>query len=246
MIAQRIEALIVARRDAHHAGLVACQLGIAILCCGDGGQPRRLAAGVDLVADQRQAGRVRQARDEFRPDLHRVRRRGGRGIDQQQDAVRLLDLVPGALHADALDGVRRVAQPGGIDDMQWHAVEMDVLTQHVAGGAFDIGDDGGVLLGQRIEQARLAGIRAAGDHHRHPLAHQSALVGSGSHAHQLGLDLIEARRDMAVGQEVDFLFGEVDGGLDVDAQLDQALHQRADARRELALERAQRIFGRRA
>jgi hypothetical protein len=50
----------------------------------------------------------------------------------------------------------------------------------------------------------------------------------------------QPQRDVAVGEEVDLLVGEVDRRLDVAAQRDQAFDQRVDARREHTLQRTQR------
>ena len=128
--------------------------------------------------------------------------------------------------------------------MQRHAIDMDMLAQHVPSGAGNIGDDGRLLLGQGIEQARLARIGPTGDHHVHALTHQRALTGGGTNHGQLCLYLGEHRRHPAVTQEVDLLFGEIDGRLHIDAQLDQTLHQVLDSSREVPLQGAQGIFRR--
>ncbi|MNO04393.1 hypothetical protein D3C81_2254050 [compost metagenome] len=66
--------------------------------------------------------------------------------------------------------------------MQRHAVDVDMFTQDVPGGAGDLGDDGGFPASQCIEQAGLAGIRTTGDHHGHAITQQRALAGFTQHS----------------------------------------------------------------
>ncbi|MCY1434585.1 hypothetical protein D9M71_506490 [compost metagenome] len=113
-----------------------------------------------------------------------------------------------------------------------------MFAQHVAGGAGDIGDDGCLAPGQGIEQAGFARVRPAGDHHGHAVAQQRALSGFAQHAGEFIAYLVELAEDVAIGEEVDLLLGEIDGRLDVDAQLDELLRQPMDAPGELALQRA--------
>ena len=85
---------------------------------------RRDAGEVGLVVhdDQRQARRQpRQERRVLR------RQRGGRlaRIDQHDDQVGALHRGPGALDADALDGVGRIAQSGGVDHRERDAGNLD-------------------------------------------------------------------------------------------------------------------------
>ena len=47
---------------------------------------------------------------------------------------------------------------------------------NVAGGAGLVGDNGDIAAGQRIEEARLADIGRAGQHHLEPITHQFAAV----------------------------------------------------------------------
>ena len=61
---------------------------------------------------------------------------------QVNDDIGLLDLGPGALDADLLDGVVGVAQASGVDEVDGHPFDADLLDDAVAGGAGDGGDDG--------------------------------------------------------------------------------------------------------
>ena len=125
--------------------------------------------------------------------------------------------------------------------MQRHAVDVDMFAQQVAGGAGDVGDDRRLAAGQRVEQAGLAGVRAAGDHHRHTVAQQCALPGRALHLGQVRADGFQLAQHVAIGEEIDLLLGKVDGGLHIDAQLDQLLAQLVHAPREFTLQRAQGI-----
>ncbi|MNQ80513.1 hypothetical protein D3C85_954980 [compost metagenome] len=158
-----------------------------------------LAGEVCLVANNGEADVFRQAIDKFRPDLPRVYRIRGGAIHHEQHPVGLLNLGPGALDADLLNLVLGVAQAGGVDDVQRHAIQVDVLAQHVAGGAGDLGDDGGLTPGQGVEQARLAGVGTAGDHHLHAFPQQGALLGLAAYVVQLGHDAVQIPRHLAVG-----------------------------------------------
>ena len=119
--------------------------------------------------------------------------------------------------------------------MQRHAVDVDMFAQQVAGGAGDVGDDRRLAAGQGVEQTGLAGIGAAGDHHRHAVAQQRALPGRALYFGQVGADGFQLVQHVAIGEEVDLLLGKVDGRLHIDAQLDQLLAQLVHAPRELTL-----------
>ncbi|MNP58921.1 hypothetical protein D3C76_1538800 [compost metagenome] len=65
--------------------------------------------------------------------------------------------------------------------MQRHAVDVDMFAQDIPGGAGDIGNDGRFPPGQLVQQARLAGVRPAGDDHGHAVTQQGALPGLALH-----------------------------------------------------------------
>ena len=104
-------------------------------------QTQRFTGDVGLVAHHGDRQRARQARHKLRPDLRRLGGGGGGAVNHKQHSVGLFDLVPRTFDADTLNLVAGVAQAGGVDDVQRHAVDMDMFAQDVAGGAGDIGDD---------------------------------------------------------------------------------------------------------
>ena len=80
----------------------------------------------------------------------RVQRLGG--IDHDQHHVRAVRRAPRAIHADALDGIVRVALAGGVGELLQHAADHHALSQHVAGRAGNVRHDGALLVQQRVHQ----------------------------------------------------------------------------------------------
>ena len=91
-------------------------------------------------------------------------------INHQQQSVGTFDGAPGAPHAFLFDDIGTIAQTGRIDNMQRHAVDLNMFTQYIAGGAGDRRDNGCLMAGKRVQQTGLAGIRLAGDNHCHAFA----------------------------------------------------------------------------
>ncbi len=191
---------------------------------------------VGLVANDGEADVFWQPINKFRPDFPRVHRICRRAIHHEEHPVGLFDLGPGTLNADLLHLVLGVAQAGGVDDVQRHAIQVDMLAQHIAGGTGDLGDDGGLAPGQGIEQARLASVGTTGDHHLHPFPQQGALPGFAANLVQRPHDGVKIPRYLAVGEKIDLFIREVDGRFHIDAQADQALHQLLDFVGELPLQ----------
>ena len=102
---------------------------------------QRFAGDIGFIAHHGNRQFSGQALDKVWPDLRRINGAGGGAIDHKQHPIGLGNLLPGALDADTFHFVIGVAQACGINDMQRHAVDMDMLAQHVAGGAGDVGDD---------------------------------------------------------------------------------------------------------
>lgn len=79
-------------------------------------------------------------------------------------------------------------------------------------------------------------VGTTGDHHLHPFPQQGPLFGFTAHTVQLSHDGVEIACHLAVGEKIDLLVREVDGGFHIDAQPDQALHQLLDFAGELPLQ----------
>ena len=133
-----------------------------------------------------------------------------------------------------------VAQSRGIHHVQRHAIDRDALAHDVARGARDRRDDRRVVTGEAVQQARLARVGSSGDDHGHALAQQAPLARAVEHALEVIAHRLEALGELAVGEEVDFLFGKIDGRLHVGAQLDDRLGEAAHHGGELPLQRAHR------
>ncbi len=104
--------------------------------CGgaDGGQRVQLAPDID----HRHAGGQPAGRPAISASACAYAGgRASRQVVQEQHRIGAFDLAPGARDADLLDLVGAVAQAGGIDHMQRHALDLDGLRHHVAGGARD-------------------------------------------------------------------------------------------------------------
>ena len=76
---------------------------------------------------------------------------------------------------DALD-LNRIGggsvDAGRVDDGHGNAVDVDRLGHQIAGGARSRGDDGAARAGEAVEEARLPGVRPAGEHDLQSLADQ--------------------------------------------------------------------------
>jgi hypothetical protein len=80
------------------------------------------------------------------------------------------------------DLVAPFAQAGGVDQGQLDAVHPHRLAQQVAGGAGDVGDDGALAAGQRVQQRALAGVGRSGDHRMQAVAQARPRLGRASSA----------------------------------------------------------------
>src|SRR5690606_5141156 len=115
--------------------------------------------------------------------------------------------APGALHAEALDRIAALAQPGRIGEHHRDAVEVGARLDDVAGGARLRRDDGAVGADQGVEQARLADVGAADDDDAQPVAQQApARVGGEqrddlvAHGGELGGDRGGVHLDVLVAE----------------------------------------------
>ena len=135
------------------------------------------------------------------------------------------DCLHRPFNTDAFDLILGGPQARGIDDMQWHTVDMNVLTQDVPSGPCDIGDNRTFLARQGVEQAGLAGIGAAGDHHCHTVAQQRALPCLTLYLAQVLAYVLQLPQYVTIGKKVDFLLGKIDRRFHIDTQAYQGLGQ---------------------
>ena len=154
-----------------------------------------------------------------------------------QHRVRALQLPAGAGNAGLLHRVIGFAQTGSIDHMQRYAVDGDQFAQGVARGTGDIGHDGPLLPGQRIQQAGLAHIRRTRQHDGQTFPqHRTAacpLTKTIERLHDLG----QFAAGTCLFQKLDILFRKVQRRFDEHAQIDQRLFQSMHVTRELAIQR---------
>ena len=114
--------------------------------------------------------------------------------------------------------------------MHGDAVEVDQFAQHIARGAGYLGDDGAVLAGQGVEQAGFSGVGPADDGQHETVAKQPALARAAEQVAELLGSRLGALDHVALGQEVDFLVGKIDGGFDEDPQVGKDVLQLVNAR----------------
>ncbi len=193
-------------------------------------QPQRLAGDIGFVSHYGDRQICWQTGDKVRPDICGVGRVGGGAVDHKQHAVGLLNFLPGTLDTDTFNFIVGVAQTGGIDNMQWHTVNVNMLAQHVAGGASDVSDNSRFTARQGVQQARFPGVRTTGNHYLHPFAQQAALTRFGTYSVEIAHHGIQLRFDFAIGEEIYLLVREVDSRLNVNAQVGEGFHKVVNTR----------------
>src|SRR5690606_19466335 len=130
---------------------------------------------INFVADQCDPVGIFQLINEGGPQFSRGGQWVSPTVNHEQDAVSLLDFLPGTLNPDLFYFVGTLAQSGCIDNMQRHAIKMDMLPQHIPSGTFDAGHNGAVAATECIEQAGLSRIGATGNHYTHAFTYQNSL-----------------------------------------------------------------------
>ncbi len=195
-------------------------------------QTQRLAGNIRFVTHHGNRQIFRQSGDKVRPDLRRIGGAGGGAINHKQHAVGLLNFLPRAFNTDTLHFIVSVAQACGVDDMQRHAVDVDMLAQDVTGGAGNVGHNRGFTARQGVQQARFPGVWTTGNHDLHPFTQQAALTRFGAHRIEVGNHIVELRFDFSIGKEVDLFVREVDSRFHIDAQVSKCFHKVVNTCRE--------------
>src|SRR5690606_3732340 len=136
-------------------------------------------------------------------------------VYHQQYLVGLLDRLERSTDALLLHYIVAIAQPSSVSDMQWHAIQVDLLAEDVAGGTGNIRHNGRILACQCIQQAGFASIGFACNNNRHTVTDQSTLGGLSQYRLQLLQKIFEFFSDTPFTEEIDFLIGEVDGGFQI-------------------------------
>ena len=162
---------------------------------------------------------------------------------QKQHGVGIFNLGPSAFYADFLYLIVTVAQAGGVDDVQRHAVDLDGLLHFVARGTSDGGNDGELGTRQGVEQRRLAGVRLASDDDFDAFAQECALTCTLHDARQGRLQAGQLTCGVGFLQEIDLFFREIQRRLDQHAQVDEGVAQRVYFLRKLARQAAGRTTG---
>ena len=96
------------------------------------------------------------------------------------------------------------------------------------------------MPGEHVQQARLAGVRPAGNHDHAAFLQQAALLGALCERAELAAERGQPGADARLAERLDILLTEVDRRLDLNAQIHERRFERVDARRQLAFKRTQR------
>ncbi len=161
-----------------------------------------------------------------------------RRVDDKQHAIGACHFNFGAADAFLLDDIATLTEARCIQHVQRHAIDIDPLAHDVAGRTGNRSNDGGLVAGEFVQQARLAGVGTAGNDHGHSFAEQATLASALLNAVEVLANGLEPLGQLLVGEEVDFLFGEVYCRFDVSAQVNHRVGETADHRGELTLQGA--------
>ena len=93
--------------------------------------------------------------------IHDIGFRGGGRIDYQKAQVRTLGDGLTSLYCPLFQSFRLRMPPCGIEELDRHAVEFDLFTYPITGGAGEIGNQRGRSADEPIEQRRLSAIGRA-------------------------------------------------------------------------------------
>jgi hypothetical protein len=165
-------------------------------------------------------------------------------VHHQEQCVGVFDGAPGAFHAHGFDRVAGRSDTGGVHHVHGEPVQLNVLAQHISRGARNVGDDGGVAAGQEVQEARLADVGLAGEHHPHAFLQQHTAIRTGAGRRQHLAQAGKAFLELGIRQKVDLLLGKVDAGLDECPRLGECVGQLPHAIGERAVEGAHGGAGR--
>ena len=114
-------------------------------------------------------------------------------LPHAQHQIGGLEGLARAGHAQLLQAVRALPDPGGVKEQKAHPAQLQLALHHVPGGPGDLGDDGLFGAQQGVEQAGFSGVDPAGQHGLHPAPHLFTLALPGRQAVQL---LADPRQDL--------------------------------------------------
>jgi hypothetical protein len=160
------------------------------------------------------------------------------GIVHRQHKVRAGKFVPGTLDTQPLDFIAGIAQAGGIHQVERNPVDLDGFAQRVARGARNRRDDRPLHAREPIEQAGLADIGPASEHHLDPGPQQASLAAACQNLLERGAQTRQARGGIVAMQRVHVLLGEIERCLGQRPQLDQLRNQSIDRAGEFSCQRA--------
>ena len=138
--------------------------------------------GVCRQRGQQVAFIVGQQAQGHRREHLRHRRQPGGGvarIQHHQGEIGGFQFGTSAAHAFAFDRIAALAQAGGVHQRQFQTIQAHGFTQNIPGGAGNVGDDGAIAAGQRVQQGALAGVGRTHDHRMQAIAKFAPAFGVG-------------------------------------------------------------------
>ena len=139
-----------------------------------------------------------------------------------------------ALDFDRIDRPRMDAR--GIDEGHRDAIDVDCFGHQIARGSGRVGDDRAPLSGEAVEQARLARVRPAREHHVHSFADEPSARRRAEQRVQLADDAPDLARSVARLDEVISLVWKVERRFQANGQVEEHAVDARDLGRERTFE----------
>ncbi|OPY11423.1 MAG: hypothetical protein A4E67_00204 [Syntrophaceae bacterium PtaB.Bin038] len=172
-----------------------------------------------------------------RQDVPILRRQGAAPVQEDQDHIGRRCLLPDAVDALLLGGVRRLPDAGGVHVPHRDAPDAGALLDEVPRGSGQGRHDGPVLSQQAVEQARLAHVCLPRDDDPRPLADHAAFAVGCRQRLDPGRDVAEPVQERLPRGGLDaVLFLEVDLRLEQGQDVQDGGAQLSDPARQVAPE----------
>ena len=141
---------------------------------------------------------------------------------QKQHSIGICNLGPCTLNAYLFNLINALAfaQPRCVNDVNWHAFNLNGLLHHIARGAGNGRHDGQLCACQSIEQRAFAGIGLASNDHAYAFTQQSALLGLLHHACKVVFQTRKLSSCIGLLQKINFFFWKIKRRLHQSTQVD--------------------------
>ena len=144
---------------------------------------------------------------------------------QRRDLLRLSC----AAHALDLDRVRGLAQSRRIHQCDGQSADVHPLREEIARRSRHVRHDRARGADERVEQARLARVRPAGDDHQAAVAHDAAGAAFTNQRFERGLHLAQLAGGLLARDEMKSFLGEVERRLEPRREIEHARVDRPES-----------------